>query len=67
MSWVGGLPLLSFLEVVGLIQRNTDKGRCTLDNPSEMLTKAYLLLLMLSIVQYWCNGCVIMLKLGCWV
>ena len=31
--------------VVGLIQLNTDEGRCPLDNPSERLTKPSLLLL----------------------
>lgn len=38
---------------------NTDKGRCPLDNPCEMLTKAtlLLLLLLLSMVKYWYNGC----------
>ena len=30
---------------VGLIQRNTDEGRCLLENPSEMLTKVALLML----------------------
>ena len=32
---------------VGLIQRNTDGGRCLLENPSKMPTKAALLLLLL--------------------
>ena len=31
--------------VVGLIQRNTDEGKCLLENPSEILTKAALLML----------------------
>ena len=30
---------------VGLIQQNTDEGRCLLENPSEMLTKVALLML----------------------
>ena len=33
--------------VVGLIQLNTDEGKCLLENPSESLTKAALLLLLL--------------------
>ena len=32
--------------VVGLIHQNTDERRCLLENPSEMLTKATLLLLL---------------------
>ena len=32
--------------VMGLIQQNTDEGRCLLDNPSEILTEASLLLLL---------------------
>lgn len=32
---------------MGLIQLNIDRGRCLLENPSEMLTKAALLLLLL--------------------
>ena len=39
--------------VVGPNQRNTDKGRCPLVNPSEMLTNASLLL---SIVKYRYDG-----------
>ena len=41
-------------EFVGLILRNTDKRRCLLDNPSEMLTKASLVLLLLSIGMIGC-------------
>ena len=37
--------------VVGLIQQNTDEGRCLLENPSEMLTKAALLLLLYPAAQ----------------
>ena len=41
--------------VIGLIQQNTDEGRCPLDNPSVMLTKAALLLL--GFVKYRYDGC----------
>ena len=33
---------------MGLIQRNTDEGRCLLESPSEILTKADLLFLLLN-------------------
>ena len=46
--------------VVGLIQRNIDKGGCPLDNPSERLTEASLLLMLLSIVKYQCVGCLLL-------
>ena len=36
--------------VVGLIQQSTYEGRCPLDNPCEMLTKASLLLLVVVVV-----------------
>ena len=56
--------------VVGRIQPNTDEGRCLLVNPSEILTKESFLLLLLSIVKYWDDGCsapccVKILRLGC--
>ena len=37
--------------VVGLIQRNTDEGRCLLENPSEMLTKSALLMMLYPAAQ----------------
>ena len=37
--------------VVGLIQRNTDEGRCPLENPSEMLMREALLLLLYPAAQ----------------
>ena len=57
-------------EFVGLILRNTDKRRCLLDNPSEILTEASLLLLTIGKYRY--DGCsvpcsVIILRLGYWV
>ena len=46
--------------VVGLIQQSTYEGRCSLDNPCEMLTKASFLLVVLvvvvSIAKYRYNG-----------
>ena len=51
---------------VGLIQQNTIEGSRPLDNPSEMLTKALLLLLLLNIFKYLYDGCSA-LTLGCWV
>ena len=35
---------------MGLIQQSTYEGRCPLDNPCEMLTKASLLLLVVVVV-----------------
>ena len=40
-----GMPVEPSEGVVGLIQQNTDEGRCLLENPSEMLTKVALLML----------------------
>ena len=56
--------------VVGLIQRNTDEGRCPLDNPSEVLKKASLLLLLLLLsisIMVVLHPVVIILRLSCWV
>ena len=49
--------------VVGLIQRNTDEGRCLLENLSEMLTKAALLLLLYPATQVLCLGMLLCLAL----
>ena len=49
--------------VVGLIQRNTDEGRCLLENLSEMLTKAALLLLFYPAVQVLWLGMLLCLAL----
>ena len=47
MEWGGSTTQDTTVEpsggVVGLIQRNTDEGRCLFENPSEMLTKAALM------------------------
>lgn len=44
-------------DVVGLIQRNTDEERCLLENPTEMLTKAILLIwLCPDVVVYSTSG-----------
>src|SRR4029434_10787031 len=45
--------------VVGLIQRNTDDGRCLLENPSEMLTKAALLVLYPAAQVLWLDSHVV--------
>src|SRR4029434_10951065 len=41
--------------VVGLIQLNTDEGRCLLENPSEMLTKGSFVVVVVSC----CSGSMI--------
>src|SRR4029434_5024211 len=41
--------------VVGLIQQNTDEGRCLLENPSEILMKAAL-----------CCCCILLLRFYAW-
>ena len=47
--------------VVGLIQLNNDEGRCCLGHPSEMLTKAALLLLLYPAAQVlWLGSHVVM-------
>ena len=45
--------------VVGLIQWNTDEGRCLLENPSEMLTKAALLVLYPAAQVLWLDSHVV--------
>ena len=37
--------------VMGQIQQNTDEGRCLLENPSEILTNAALLIMMYPAAQ----------------
>ena len=50
--------------VVGLIQRNTNEGRCPLENPSEMLKQASLLLLIIGVMVV-VHPVVLILRLGC--
>ena len=48
--------------VMGLIQQNTDKGMCLLGNPSEMLMKVAVLLLLLlnpAAQDLWLGSCYI--------
>ena len=39
--------------VMGLIQQNTEEGRCLLENPSEMLTKAFFVVV--DVVVFCCS------------